>query len=157
MNFNCWQSDIPSKIMKEAQKNISKGLCIHRGVCVLLVCLDFFKSSISYTVSSKKNLQDNLFNDTIYNKLFRPENTVTVEAKYKLQYVISVNKAIEDGRPTEDIDSVEKSTPLKPYSNQELAEFFDNFVFVVFTVLYILILASAPVVAIIWRNNSIAN
>ncbi|CAC5379380.1 CHRNA4 [Mytilus coruscus] len=57
-------------------------------------------------------------------------------------------QAIEDCQPTE--DSVKNSTPLKPYSNKELAAFFDSFLFVVFTVLYILILLSIPITAIIW-------
>ncbi|XP_063408876.1 neuronal acetylcholine receptor subunit alpha-4-like [Mytilus trossulus] len=67
------------------------------------------------------------------------------------------NQPIEDGRPTEETNRVENSTQLKPYSNQELAEFFDNFLFVVFTVLYILILSSAPVVAAIWVENYKSN
>ncbi|XP_071145030.1 acetylcholine receptor subunit alpha-type acr-16-like [Mytilus edulis] len=52
---------------------------------------DFLKSSTSYTVSFRRNLQEELFNETNYNKIFRPENTVTVEIKYKLQYVIAVD------------------------------------------------------------------
>ncbi|CAC5387976.1 unnamed protein product [Mytilus coruscus] len=60
------------------------------------------------------------------------------------------HQATEDCQPTEEIDSVEDSTPLKPYSNKELAEFFDSFLFVVFTVLYILTLLSIPITAIIW-------
>lgn len=93
------------------------------------------------------------------------------------------HKSIEDGRPTEEIDSVEKCKPLKPesaetctqlksdsmekctplkpdsvtecttlkpFSNKELAEFFDSFLFIAYTVLYILLLAGIPIVAIIW-------
>ncbi|VDH98298.1 Hypothetical predicted protein, partial [Mytilus galloprovincialis] len=57
---------------------------------------------------------------------------------------IEQQQAIEDGPSTEEKKSVEKSMPLKPYSNKELAEFFDYFCFIVFTVLYIL---SFPITA----------
>ncbi|VDI47880.1 Hypothetical predicted protein [Mytilus galloprovincialis] len=54
---------------------------------------------------------------------------------------------IEDVRQIEETDRVKKSTPLKPYSNKELAEFFDYFLFVAYTVLYIMLLSSVPILA----------
>ncbi|XP_071145445.1 neuronal acetylcholine receptor subunit alpha-3-like [Mytilus edulis] len=62
-------------------------------------------------------------------------------------------QSIEDCQPTEERDSVKKRTPLKQYSNKELAAFCDSFLFVVFTVLYILILVSIPIAAIIWIKD----
>ncbi|CAC5364596.1 CHRNA6 [Mytilus coruscus] len=58
---------------------------------------------------------------------------------------IEQQEAKEDGRSIKENENVEKSTPLKPYSNKELAEFFDYFLFIVFTVLYI---ASLPITVI---------
>ncbi|XP_063409913.1 acetylcholine receptor subunit alpha-1-A-like [Mytilus trossulus] len=61
------------------------------------------------------------------------------------------HRAIEDGRSTAVKDNVKNTSPLKPYSNKELAEFFDCLLFVVYTVLYILILfIIIPILAVVW-------
>ncbi|XP_052082696.1 acetylcholine receptor subunit alpha-like 1 [Mytilus californianus] len=48
------------------------------------------------------------------------------------------HQAKEADRPTGERDNVENSAQLKPYSNKELAAFFDYCLFVAYTVLYIL-------------------
>ncbi|XP_063402632.1 acetylcholine receptor subunit alpha-type unc-38-like isoform X2 [Mytilus trossulus] len=57
------------------------------------------------------------------------------------QSQISENDKPKDGRVC-----LESSEPFAPYSNKELAEFFDYFLFGVFTVLYILVLLCFPIV-----------
>ncbi|CAG2246462.1 CHRNB1 [Mytilus edulis] len=54
------------------------------------ILLDLFEPLTSYNVSDAKNLHDKLFNESSYNKLFRPDNQVTVYARYNLQYLNSV-------------------------------------------------------------------
>ncbi|VDH96219.1 Hypothetical predicted protein [Mytilus galloprovincialis] len=54
---------------------------------------------------------------------------------------------VEHGQPKDEIDNVEKSSPIKLYRNKEIAEFFDYFLFVVYTVLYILAISSILILA----------
>lgn len=84
--------------------------------------------------------------------MVRKIQKLKLKLKCKARRINSLEQtqSIEDSQPTEEIDSVKKSTPLKQYSNKELAAFCDSFLFVVFTVLYILILLSIPIIAIIW-------
>lgn len=67
------------------------------------------------------------------------------------------NQATEDGRPTEEVASVEKNKSLKPYSNKELAEFFDYFLYIVFTILYIFALAIIPIGTAVWYGIATGN
>lgn len=125
------------------------------GMAFLLIIITIF---VMRLYNKPKNYTAPKFMHSMVRKIRKLKSKLKLKCKCRARRINHLKEQpIEDGRPTDEICSVEESRPLKPYSNQEIAEFFDNFLFVVFTVLYILILASAPVVATIWSNNSKAN
>ncbi|CAG2208752.1 unnamed protein product [Mytilus edulis] len=126
------------------------------GMAFLLIIITIFVMRIHY--KPKHDVAPKWMHSMV-RKIRKLKLKLMLKCKCRARRIdhLKQNQPIEDGRPTAETDSVENSTPLKPYSNQELAEFFDNFLFVVFTVLYILILSSAPVVAAIWKENSKSN
>lgn len=56
------------------------------------------------------------------------------------------SKVTENGKPNDGRVCLERNESFTPYTNKELAEFFDYFLLGVFTVLYILILLCFPIV-----------
>lgn len=85
-------------------------------------------------------------------KIFR-KLMLKLKCRARRIHHLDKHQTIEDGEPTEKVDNEKKSTLLKPYSNKELAEFFDYMLFIVFKVLYILVLEGMPITAAVWYKK----
>lgn len=70
--------------------------------------------------------------------LVRKSRKLKLKCRPKRIKHLEQHQAIEANQTKEELNSVEISMQLKLYSNKELAEFFDFFLFVSYTVLYLL-------------------